>query len=617
MAARKSGCEGARHRGFAYLGRTVYRPEVPVAATRGGFDTRSTGRWIVSHLRAHPLLAIGSVALQVSTWAFFGLTPVLIGRVAGQIVEGAAAATLLATCLILMAAYLGDSLSSLGSSLCALTLAHRLERDARDELYLSLLGKSQTFHNRQRVGDLVSRTTDDTRTLNNMIHPGILFMSSMVLGFASPLVYIASVDPRMLVVPLLYVAAFVVAVRRYVRRLSPVLSEQRAQAGRVSSTLEESISGIEVVKAAAREVFEQQKFRAGALLFRNLFVRQGRIEGLYIPMLIFGAAEALGILHAVALLRAGELQLPQVVALVGLLHLLQIPTFMSAFSFSLVQQGIAGARRIVDVLTSTVDIDEADGHHVGSIRGAICLSGVSFGYTPDRLVLHDIDLDLAAGETVAIVGQTGSGKTTLTQLLNRTYDATRGTISIDGVDLRSWELSDLRSQIASIEQDVFLFSRSIAENIAFARPGASQAQIEAAATTAAAHPFILELAEGYATEIGERGVTLSGGQRQRLALARAFLKDSRILILDDSTSAIDSATEDEIQSALRQIQRGRTTLIITHRLSQIRWADRIVLLDAGKVVGCGSHDELLSTSRAYRRIFGRYDIELPALRERR
>jgi ATP-binding cassette subfamily B protein len=214
---------------------------------------------------------------------------------------------------------------------------------------------------------------------------------------------------------------------------------------------------------------------------------------------------------------------------------------------------------------------------------------------------------VSPGETVAIVGQTGSGKTSLIKLVNRTYDTTAGGVQVDGVDVRDWNLESLRQQISIIEQDLFLFSRTIAENIAFGRPGASPAEIEAAARAAQAHDFITSFAEGYQTVIGERGVTLSGGQRQRLALARAFLTNPRILILDDSTSAIDSATEDQIQKAIFRAAEGRTTLIITHRLSQIRWADQIVVLRQGRVAAVGTHDELLATSEAYRRIFARKD----------
>jgi ATP-binding cassette, subfamily B, bacterial len=277
-----------------------------------------------------------------------------------------------------------------------------------------------------------------------------------------------------------------------------------------------------------------------------------------------------------------------------------------------VQLGLAGSKRILGVINTVTDLDQNTGGHSAPMRGEIAFEDVSFGFE-DGMVLEHISLRVAAGQTVALVGATGSGKSTLAELINRTYDATEGRVLVDGVDVRDWNLTSLRSQISKIEQDVFLFSRSIADNIAFGAPDATQEQIEQAAREAQADGFIREMPEDYQTVVGERGTTLSGGQRQRVALARAFLSDPRILILDDSTSAIDSATEDEIQKAIRRAQEGRTTLLITHRLSQIRWADVIVMLEAGRVVAVGSHDDLLRRSPHYRRIFARYDVDLPPL----
>jgi ATP-binding cassette subfamily B protein len=222
-------------------------------------------------------------------------------------------------------------------------------------------------------------------------------------------------------------------------------------------------------------------------------------------------------------------------------------------------------------------------------------------------VLRNIQFTAQPGETVAIVGETGSGKTTLTRLINRIFDADSGRVLVDGVDVRDWSLGALRSQVSSIEQDIFLFSRSVRDNIAFGRADATQEEIERAAHEAQADEFVARLPEGYATELGERGVNLSGGQRQRIAIARAFLTNPRILILDDSTSAIDSATEDLIQRAMRRISRQRTTFLITHRLSQIRWADRILVLRRGELVDQGTHDQLMARCEAYRRIFARYE----------
>jgi ATP-binding cassette subfamily B protein len=270
--------------------------------------------------------------------------------------------------------------------------------------------------------------------------------------------------------------------------------------------------------------------------------------------------------------------------------------------------GVVSAGRILDLMSEQTELDENTGGNVAPITGRITFEHVSFSYGGDD-VLNDVSFEALPGETIAIVGETGSGKSTLTKLVNRIYDPTEGRILIDGVDARDWNLDSLRSQISSIEQDIVLFSRPISENIAFSLgQQTDQAAIERAARDAQAHQFISELPEGYDTVIGERGVTLSGGQRQRLAIARALLTDPAILILDDSTSAIDSATEDEIQKAIHRVLEGRTTLLITHRLSQIRWADRILVMRMGEVVDFGTHDELLGRCSLYRRIFGHTEI---------
>jgi ATP-binding cassette subfamily B protein len=268
--------------------------------------------------------------------------------------------------------------------------------------------------------------------------------------------------------------------------------------------------------------------------------------------------------------------------------------------------GIAGAERILELINAKTELDENKAGVTKPIQGEVIFENVSFSYN-GKPMLKNISFTARPGETIAIVGQTGSGKTTLTQLINRIFDAENGRVLVDGMDVRNWNLESLRPQISTIEQDVFLFSRTLAENIAFGCTDADPKAIAQAAREAQAHEFISSFSAGYSTEVGERGVTLSGGQRQRIAIARAFLTNPRILILDDSTSAIDSATEDQIQRAMRRISRERTTFIITHRLSQIRWADRILVLRRGELVDQGTHEELMERSADYRRIFARYD----------
>jgi ATP-binding cassette, subfamily B, bacterial len=290
----------------------------------------------------------------------------------------------------------------------------------------------------------------------------------------------------------------------------------------------------------------------------------------------------------------------------GLIALLRFPTSISIFSFNLAQMGFASAKRILEIMREETEMDENTAGRQATMQGDIVFEHVSFGHG-NTMILQDISFHATPGQTVAIVGQTGSGKSTLTKLVNRSYDVISGRVLVDGVDVREWSMDSLRSQISTIEQDIFLFSRTIAENIAFSEgQDASQTEIERAARDAQAHDFIHSFKDGYQTMIGERGVTLSGGQRQRLAIARALLTDPQILILDDSTSAIDSATEDEIQRAIRRVLEGRTTLLITHRLSQIRWADQILVLDQGRLLDQGTHTELLARCALYRRIFTRH-----------
>ena len=284
----------------------------------------------------------------------------------------------------------------------------------------------------------------------------------------------------------------------------------------------------------------------------------------------------------------------------------QFPVFISLFTSARIASGYASAARILEALVTSTALDQNRDGYRGDARGAIQFENVSFGYSADERVLSGVTFRVEPGQTVAIVGQTGSGKTTVAKLVNRIYDVDGGRILVDGVDVRDWNLQALRSQISIIEQDVFLFSRSVAENIAFGADEVDMDSVIESAKAAQAHEFITSFAAGYDAIIGQRGMTLSGGQRQRLALARAFQTDPRILILDDSTSAIDSATEDKIQRAIWSAASGRTTLLITHRLSQIRWADHIVVLRKGRVAAQGAHEQLLHSSESYRHIFDRY-----------
>ncbi|NCC30641.1 MAG: ABC transporter ATP-binding protein [Chloroflexia bacterium] len=595
------------------------------------YNHTSRWQWIIAHVVRYKWLALIAIGCYVLGWIAYAGAQVFIGRAAEEILQPSAAQALLVLALIIMGLLALDGISMLIGTLAAETVASHFEADARQELYASLLGKNKAFHDRQRAGDIMARATDDTQQLSSMIVPGSSLIFETILGILIPITFIALTRLELALVPLGFVAAYILLARNHIRRLQPVIDRQREQYGSLNAGLEESLSGIEVVKASAREIFEQGKFRRNARIFRDLFVQQGAIEARYLPLLVYGVAVGLTFLHAMWLYRQNVIDLGSVITVIGLMNVLRFPTFISIFAFSVFQAGLSSAGRILSIIKAETDLHENATGYAAPMRGAITFEQVSFGYArrgatgtieaPSAEVaaptatLEAVSFDVLPGQTVAIVGQTGSGKSALTQLVNRTYDATKGRVLIDGVDVRDWSLDALRSQIGKIEQDIFLFSRSIGENIAFGAPGATQAEIEAAAHAAQAHEFIMSFPDGYATVVGERGVTLSGGQRQRIALARAFLSNPRILILDDSTSAIDSATEDQIQQAIRKAQEGRTVLLITHRLSQIRWADQILVLDSGRLVAAGSHDELLRCSRHYRRIFARFEVDLPPLED--
>ena len=564
-------------------------------------------RWIVSHVLRYPLLPLAAFLAAVLVSVVNSTTQILIGRAFDLIVQPdweTSALFMIALTVFLLA--IASGFFSLVRNLSTEFIAQRFERDARDELYIDLLGKSQTFHGRQRIGDVMARATNDVRTLNIMFSPGLMLIFDSVLGIAIPVIMIAFLDVRLLLVPILFLIGFVITVWDYARQLNPVSAAMREQFGTMNAGLAETISGIEVVKSNAQEKQEEEKFVTDASLFRDHFVRQGEIQARYLPMLVFSVAWAGGFLLAALLWRAGEISSGTVVAYMGLLGILRFPTFISIFSFNLVQLGIASARRILDMINTETELDENEAGITQPIHGKVIFENVSFGYNGSA-VLNDISFTANPGDTIAIVGQTGSGKTTLTRLINRIFDTDQGRVLVDDVDVRDWNMESLRSQVSTIEQDVFLFSRTLAENVAFGCPDATQEAVEQAAREAQADDFIRSFKDGYETEVGERGVMLSGGQRQRIAIARAFLTDPRILVLDDSTSAIDSATEDQIQRAMRQISRQRTTFLITHRLSQIRWADRILVLKQGRLVDCGTHEELLSRSEDYQRIFARYE----------
>ncbi|RMG80470.1 MAG: ABC transporter ATP-binding protein [Chloroflexi bacterium] len=568
-------------------------------------------RFILSHILAHPWLLILLIIGAFSNAALAAAIPAFIGMAFEAVINGEGAEAILSIAVMIVASQTIRSVLQFIRNFSAETYGQMIERDVRDELYASLLGKSMTFHDLTSVGDIMARVTNDVRELNLMMNPGINLIIGSGFFLIAPVIAAPLIYPDLILVPLAFVILHLIVQIRFIRTLHPITESVRVGFGQMNSRLAEALDGVEVIKGSAQEKNEVQRFASLADTVRDRIIKQGKVEARYLSTFLMGLAVVAGFVHAAVLYQSGQIVLGDVASFVILLYLFGFPVFTSLFALSRIASGYASAERILNIIIAQTDLDQNEAGYEAPIKGDIAFEHVDFGYTPDKQVLYDLDFHIKAGQTVAIVGQTGAGKTTVTKLINRIYDATRGRVLVDGVDVRNWKLESLRSQISIIEQDIFLFSRTIAENIAFGRSDATREEIIEAAKKAQAHDFIMSFPDGYDTVIGQRGVTLSGGQRQRLAIARAFLTNPPVLILDDSTSAIDSATEDLIQQAIWEASKGRTTILITHRLSQIRWADHIIVLRQGRIVAQGQHEELLKTSEAYRRIFARYEPATP------
>ncbi len=567
-------------------------------------DRRSPARWIFSHaIHQWPIVLI-ALAGALGNAGLLAIIQVKVGE-AFNVVSAATFdnKALVAITAVILACSVGRGVLQFSRNFGFEFIAQRVERAVRRELYTSLLGKSMTFHNLQPVGDTMARATNDVREVNFLFSPGLNMVVGSLTFLIFPVVAAPRYDMQLVIVPAAFIVLYFFTLRIYMRGLAPITEEVRESFGALNIRLAESLDGVETVKGSAREIAEIALFKQNVKRYKDASVEQGNKEARFLPLLLYGIALAAGLLHALLLFRAGRIDIGEVVGYFGLLLMLDFPTFASLWAYSRISLGLAGAKRILEVMNREDNLDQNAMGYARPMRGEVEFRFVTFRYAEGDPVLSQISFKVEPGQTVAIVGQTGSGKTSLARLINRTYDVSEGQVLVDGVDVRDWNLENLRRNISIIEQDIFLFSRTIAENIAFGKPGASQREIEEAAKAAQAHEFIETFADGYQTIIGERGVTLSGGQRQRLALARAFLTDPRILMLDDSTSAIDSATEDKIQRAIYAAAKGRTTFIITHRLSQIRWADLILVVKGGALTAAGTHDDLMRTSDAYRRIF--------------
>lgn len=528
--------------------------------------------------------------------------------------------------LVLALAALGAVLLRWGLTYARRMIAGRvslaIEYDLRELLYGHLQRLELSFFDHQQTGQLMSRATVDLQAVRFFLGYGLVFILQSILTIVLAGIVMIAVNPGLGLIALIPVP-FVVAISyRYGRRARPAIQETQQRIGELTADAEENISGVRVVKAFAREQRQLERFRRTVGRVFDQAMVATRLEAAYNP--IIGFLPQLGL--AAVLLIGGEsvihshLTLGQFTEFYLYLNMLITPMRSLGVTLNLAQRATASGARIFQLLDRPPLLnDPPQPRALPAGGGAVSMRDVTLRYedphdefgsneptvsapklpTPGRAVLRNIDLDVPAGSTVALVGPTGSGKTSLVALISRLYDVSEGAVLLDGVDVRELAVVDVRRSVAVVSDDPFLFSASVAENIAYARPDASQEEIEQAARRAQAHEFISQLPQGYGTQIGERGLTLSGGQRQRLAIARALLSDPRVLVLDDATSSVDASTEQNIKEALSEAMGGRTTFVIAHRLSTIALADRIVVLERGRIVAEGDHEQLLQSSELY------------------
>lgn len=548
---------------------------------------------------------LGVMAVLLSTAADL-VSPQLVRRLIDVGIGQGRPDVIVRESLLLVAVAAAGGLASFLQGYFSARASHGAAFDMRNEIFDKLQRLSFSYHDRAQTGQLITRVTSDVDLVRDFVGGGLVQAVSAALLLVGTLGFLFSMDAGLALVALLVIPVTLGVLLLFVRRLGPMFREFQVRLAALNTVLQENVAGVRVVRAFAREPFEWQRFDSANRALRDQGMEVRRVVANAFPLLFSVGTIGVGIVTWVGAVQIvnGTLTVGQLVAFTSYLFLLLQPLFIIGFGAQQIARASASSERLFEILDADEDVVERpDARTLPRVGGAIAFRGVHLRYPgSERSTLEGIDLEVPADSTIAVVGATGSGKTSLVNLVPRFYDVSDGSVSIDGIDVRDVTLSSLRGQIGFVMQDSVLFSGSVRENIAYGKPDATDEDIETAARAAQAHEFIDSLPEGYDTVVGERGVKLSGGQRQRIAIARALLVDPRILILDDSTSSVDSETESLIRDQLDRLMEGRTTFIIAQRLSTARRADRVVVMDEGRIVDAGPHDELLERSCLYAEI---------------
>src|SRR3954469_1206261 len=566
----------------------------------------STFRRLLGFAAAHRSLLVWSIVLALAAQGFALAIPGFTGRAIDGAIRPHDRESLWMWVWLIVGAGAVSGVLMVARRLIAGRLSLNVEYDLRQSLYTHLQGMSFGFYDKHQTGQLLSRATSDVSAVRMFLGYGLVFITQYGASLIAASVLLLITSWQLTLITFVLLPPIAIVATRYSRRSHPVLRDIQQRIADVTTQAEESIVGVRVVKAFAQEEAEAARFaeRSERVFEREL--DSARIQARYSPLLdlLPQLAFAVIILAGGLLVIDGNLSLGGFISYNLYLALLIWPLRMIGMWIGQYQRAVASGERIFELLDETSDItDPPHPRELPDGGGELRFEALTFGYDADRPVLHDLDLVVAPGSTIAVIGRTGSGKTTLTSLIPRFYDPQKGRVVLDGADVRDVRLADLRGSIATVGEDTFLFSTTVAGNIAYGAPGATRADVVEAARKAQAHEFIEALPEGYDTLVGERGLTLSGGQRQRLSIARALLADPRVLILDDATASVDASTEARIRLALQAVMEGRTTIIVAHRLSTIALADEIVVLEHGRVAARGRHDDLVDTNATYAEIW--------------